>query len=61
MWSIISLKDSHLFKIAELENFLKQKLITDSAILNKWESFNGMINKWRDSSEDGIISPNKQS
>ena len=45
MWSIISLKDSHLFKIAELENFLKQKLITDSAILNKWESFNGMMNK----------------
>ena len=35
MWSIISLKDSYLFKIAELENFFKQKLVTDSAILNK--------------------------
>ena len=31
----ILLKDSHLFKIAKLEIFLKPKLITDSAILNK--------------------------
>ena len=39
----IPLKDSHLFKIAELEFFLKHKLITDSAILNRWESFSGMV------------------
>ena len=31
----IPLKDSYLFKIAELEIFSKQKLITNSAILNK--------------------------
>ena len=30
----ILLKDSHIFKIAELKNFLKQKLITNSTILN---------------------------
>ena len=34
-WSTILLKDSHLFKIAELEKFFKQKLITDLVILNK--------------------------
>ena len=51
MWFIIPLKDSHLFKIIELENFFKQKLITDLIILNKWEFFNGMMNKWRGSLE----------
>ena len=45
MWFIIPLKDSYLFKIAELETFFKQKLIIDSAILNKWKSFNKMIDK----------------
>ena len=29
----------------QLENFFKQKLITDSAILNKWKFFSGMVNK----------------
>ena len=28
-----------------LEIFLKQKLITDSAILNKWKFFSGMVDK----------------
>ena len=46
MRSTIPLKDSHLFKIIELEIFLKQKLITDSTILNKWKSFNEMVDKW---------------
>jgi len=44
-WSTILLKDFHLFKIAELEFFLKQKLITDLVILNKWEFFSGMVDK----------------
>ena len=44
-WSIILIKDSHLFKLVELEFFFKQKLIIASAILNKWESFSGMMNK----------------
>ena len=57
MWSTFPLKDSHFFKIVELENFLKQKLITNSAILNKWEFFNGMIDKWRSPSDNSIISP----
>ena len=35
MWSTIPLKDSHLFKIAASKKNLKQKMITDSAILNK--------------------------
>ena len=45
MWIIILLKDVYLFKIVELEIFLKQKLITDSAILNKWEFFSRMVDK----------------
>ena len=45
MWSTSLLKDSHLFKIAETENFFKQKLITDSKILNKWEYFSGIVDK----------------
>ena len=48
MWSTILLKDSHLFKIVELIFFLKkkkQKLIINSVILNKWESFSGMVDK----------------
>ena len=50
IWSIISLKDFqgfHLFKIAKLEFlfFFKQKLITNSAILNKWKSFSEMVDK----------------
>ena len=57
IWSTISLKDSHLFKITELEIFFKQKLITDSAILNKWESFSGMMDKWRGPPVYCIFSP----
>ena len=56
MWSTIPLKNSHLFKIAELEIFFKQNLITDSAILNKWESLSGMVDKWRGPPEDCIVS-----
>ena len=48
-----------MFKIAELENFFKQKLITDSAILNKWFSFSGTVDKWRGLPEDCIISLKK--
>ena len=47
MWSTILLKGSHLIKIAESETFFKQKLITDSTILNKWKSFSGMMDKRR--------------
>ena len=57
MWSTIPLKNSYLLKIAELEFFFfKQKLITDSAILNKWKSFSGMVDKWHGPSGDYIIS-----
>ena len=45
MWSTIPLKDLHMFKIAELEIFFKQKMIIDLAILNKWESFSRMVDK----------------
>jgi len=44
-WSIIPLKDSHLFKIVELENSFKLKLITDSVILNKWKYFSRIVDK----------------
>ena len=44
-WFIISLKDSHLFKITEFEIFLKHKLIIDSAILNKLEFFSIIVDK----------------
>ena len=54
-WSIIPLKDFHMFKIVDFF-FFQQKLITDLVILNKWKSFNGMVDKWRDSPKDGIIS-----
>ena len=57
MWSTISLKDSHLFKIVELEIFFKQKLITDSTILNKHKPFSGIVDKWYGTPEDCIISP----
>ena len=43
-WSTITLKNSHLFKIVEFKK-KKQKLITDLAILNKWEFFSGMVDK----------------
>ena len=46
-----------MFKFAELKKNLKQKLVTDSAILNKWESFGEIIDKWRGPPEDCIISP----
>ena len=36
-----------VFKIAESKFFLKQKLIINSAILNKWEFFSEMVDKWR--------------
>ena len=58
MWSTIPLKDSHLFKIAEIKYFFKQKLITNSVILNKWESFSKTVDKWCGPPEDGIISYN---
>ena len=57
MWSTIPFKDSHLFKIVELKIFLKQKLITNSAILNMWEFFSRMMDKWRGSPENCIIYP----
>ena len=44
-WSTIPLKDLYLFKIVELKKFFKRKLITDLAILNKWESFSTMVDK----------------
>ena len=56
-WSIILLKNSYLFKIVELEIFFIQKLIIDSAILNKLEFFSGIVDKWRGPPEDYIISP----
>ena len=37
--------------------FFKQKLITDSAILNKWKFFSGIVDKWYGLPEDFIISP----
>ena len=49
-----------MFKIVELEFFLfflKQKLIIDSVILNKWKFFSGMVDKWRGLPEDCMISP----
>ena len=46
-----------MFKITELEKFFKQNLITDLAILNKWESFSKMVDKWYGPPEDCIISP----
>ena len=55
MWSTIPLKNFHLFKIVSLNFFFKQKLITDSAILNKWKFFSGMVDKWRDPPENSII------
>ena len=36
-----------VFKIAKSEIFFKQKLIIDSAILNKWEFFSEIVDKWR--------------
>ena len=56
-WCVIPLKDFHLFKGAKLEKKFKQKLITDSAILNKWESISRMVDKWRSPPKDSIISP----
>ena len=45
--SIISLKNYHPFKIVELENFFKQKLTINSAILNRRKFFNKMMDKYR--------------
>ena len=56
-WSIILLKNSSLFKIAELEIFFIQKIIIDSIILNKLEFFSRIVDKWRRLPEDYIISP----
>lgn len=39
------------------KKFFKQKLIINSTILNKWKSFNRIVNKWHYSLEDYIISP----
>ena len=41
--STISLKDSYLFKIAESVISFCLKKISNSAILNKWKSFNRMV------------------
>ena len=60
MRSSILLKDPHLFKIAKIEYFFKQKLIIDSTILNKWESFSETVDKCRGPPEDGIISHNRK-
>ena len=57
MWSTIPLKNFHLFKIVHYNFFFKQKLIIDSAILNKWKFFSGMVDKCRGPPEDSIISP----
>ena len=54
--STILLKKSYSFKIVELKKILSKKLITDSAILNKWELFSEMVDKWRDLPKDYIIS-----
>ena len=43
--SIISLKYSYLFKIVELEDIFKHKLIINLAILNSLKSFNEMVDK----------------
>ena len=56
-WSINLLKNSSLFKIAELEIFFIPKIIIDSIILNKLEVFSRIVDKWRGLSEDYIISP----
>ena len=50
-------RSSHLFKIAELEIFFKQILITDSAILTSESFFSEMADKWCSLLEDCIISP----
>ena len=42
-WSIIPLKNYHLFEITKLKIFLKQNLINDSAILNKYNSFSETV------------------
>ena len=42
--STISLKDSYLFKITESVINCYLKKISDSIILNKWESFSGIVN-----------------
>ena len=60
MWSIIPLKNFHMFKIVSLEIFFKQKLITNSTTLNKWKFFSGMVDKWRGSPKDSIISPESE-
>ena len=36
------------FKLPSQKIFLKRKLITNLAILNKWNFFSGMVDKWRD-------------
>ena len=45
MESTILLKKKYLFKIVELENLFKQKLITDLVILNKCGSFSEIVDK----------------
>ena len=71
-WSTIPLKCSNLFKIVEsvisfyLNFFFNSVnlnrnwlLTTDSAILNKFEPFNEMVNKWRSPPENCQILPIK--
>ena len=44
-WFSIPLKDLYIFKITELKNSFKLKLIIDSVILNKYETFSETVNK----------------
>ena len=44
------------FKLPSQKIFLKRKLITNLAILNKWNFFSGMVDKWVINYENGIIS-----
>ena len=46
-----------MFKIVSQKKKFKQKLITNSAILNKWKFFSEMVNKKCGPSEYSIISP----
>ena len=56
MESTILLKKIYLFKIVELKNLFKQKLIIDLVILNKWDFFSGIIDKWCGPLDNYIIS-----
>ena len=44
--------------IRKLWEIIEDSIITDSAILNKWKFFSGMVDKWHGLPEDSIISHN---